>query len=206
MRLEDARREILNRIGEKIGFVVEEGKLSPTTRQAITSLANIWRYTIFMKQLAMTTRTRAEKTRTYRLLVGAGGIVLAITLASIDVSLFIITLLITIGLIYYLGKEYQKTSEELNKLLEEINSVEKKVFEKIDELSHRVQNELKMGWITQSVPTPQSHGPTVVELRCPNCGAPLPMPTSSTIQCKYCGTVITVRDIGFQLKSLIDTI
>jgi len=206
MRLEDARKEILNRIGEKVGFVVEEGKLSPTTRQAITSLASIWRYAIFMKQLAMATRTRAEQIKTYRLLMGAGGFILAIMLATIDASLFIITLLVTIGLIYYLGKQYKITSEELNKLLEEVNSIEAKVFEKINELSQRVQNELKMGWITQNIPAPHSRGPAVVELRCPNCGAPLPMPSSSTIQCKYCGAVITIRDIGLQLKSLIDTI
>jgi len=206
MRLEDARKVILNYIGGRIGFFVEEGILSPTTRQAITSLANIWRYIIFMKQLAITTRTRAEQIKTYRLLVGVGGSILAIMLAAIDTSSFIITLLVTIGLIYYLGKQYQKTSEELNKLFEEINSIETKVFEKIDELSHRVLNELKIVWVAQNVPLFQSRGLVVVELRCPNCGAPLPMPSSSTIRCKYCGTVITIRDVGLQLKSLIDTI
>jgi len=209
MRLEEARNEILDKISHKIGYSIREDALSPSTRQAITSLANIWRNTIFMKQLAMGEKSRAEQIKSYSLVAGAVGLLSAIIFGLINFSLSCITVLVAIVVVYYLYKQYQETTQELTTNLQEISSIEDKISSKIDELSERITKEQKLGWIKQNIPmekTSFTSEPMILELRCPKCGASLPMPTTNFIQCKYCGTILTIKDIGSQIKSLIESI
>jgi len=209
MRLEEARREILNRIGDKVGYSIREDTLSPTIRQAITSLANIWRNVVGMKQLALGEKSRVEQIKSYSAVIGVLGLIFAIFTGVISSSLSFIIILLTFIAIYFLYSQYQKSIRELNATLQEISTIEDKISSKINELSGRILREQKIGWVRQNIPVeeisqiPESQ---ILELRCPNCGASLPLPTGSFVQCPYCGTVLSIKDIGLQIKALIDSI
>jgi hypothetical protein len=53
LRLEDARKEILDRIGKVNGVAINEDELSPAARQSITSLAVVMRQLVMTKQLLL---------------------------------------------------------------------------------------------------------------------------------------------------------
>jgi hypothetical protein len=53
MRLEDAKAEVLTRIGIILGYKVTEGDLSPQARQSVTSIASAFRQLVNVKQLLL---------------------------------------------------------------------------------------------------------------------------------------------------------
>lgn len=57
MRLEDAKKEVLDRICKANGYTISENDLSPRARKSISSLAVVMRQLIMTKQLLMVEET-----------------------------------------------------------------------------------------------------------------------------------------------------
>ncbi len=92
-------------------------------------------------------------------------------------------------------KELEVHSAEVRKLRTEVDG-------KVAELARQVAEEetaLKNG-----TPLPQ-RGDQVktVELKCPACGAPLPMPSARVVKCQYCDASVGIDDVSEQIKSVI---
>jgi DNA-directed RNA polymerase subunit RPC12/RpoP len=45
-----------------------------------------------------------------------------------------------------------------------------------------------------------------VELKCPTCGASLPMPTGRYLKCGYCRSTISIQDVSSQIRDLIQKV
>ena len=208
MRLQDAKNEILERISSKLGYRITENSLSPNVRQAITLLANIWRKVIYMKQLELGQKTNAERIRIYCYIIGAGGIALATLISIVNMAAGVTTFIITFVVFYYLYRKHKESLNEIAANIREIAMLEESIASKIDELSQRILKEQKLRWIKKALPAEQliSKPLRVLEIRCPNCGAKLPIPSAPFIRCPYCGTTLSVQEIGLQIKSLIESV
>ena len=208
MRLQDAKNEILERISSKLGYRITENSLSPNVRQAITLLANIWRKVIYMKQLELGQKTNAERIRIYCYIIVASGIALATLISIVNIAAGVTTFVITFIVFYYLYRKHQESLNEIAANIREIAMLEESIASKIDELTQRILKEQKLRWIKRALPAEQliSKPLRVLEIRCPNCGAKLPIPSAPFIRCPYCSTTLSVQEIGLQIKSLIESV
>jgi DNA-directed RNA polymerase subunit RPC12/RpoP len=102
-----------------------------------------------------------------------------------------------------LGKDSEKL--ERAQLAEEIGKLQQEVDGKVSELISRIVAEETA---RRSGLPPPEYGSAlgVAQLKCPQCGAALPMPTGRYMQCQYCKSTLTVQDISPQLKSIIQSI
>ena len=55
-------------------------------------------------------------------------------------------------------------------------------------------------------PPERKGGLEAVQLKCPNCGALLPLPTGRFVKCHYCGTSLSIQDVSSQISSMIQKI
>ncbi len=95
-------------------------------------------------------------------------------------------------------RERDVHSEEINKLQSEIDN-------KISEISTQVLQEDKARQLGQ--PPPERQGSLeLVQLKCPTCGAALPMPTGRFIECQYCKATLSIQDVSSQIKTMIQSI
>ncbi len=95
-------------------------------------------------------------------------------------------------------RERDVHSEEINKLQSEIEN-------KISEISTQVLQEEKARQLGQ--PPPERQGSLeLAQLKCPTCGAALPMPTGRFIECQYCKATLSIQDVSSQIKTMIQSI
>jgi ClpP class serine protease len=100
---------------------------------------------------------------------------------------------------------YDPEKDEKAGLVDEIGKLQSEVNAKITELSQQVLKEEEAR--KAGLPPPEYEGKLeVAQLKCPQCGASLPMPTSSMIQCQYCNSILTIRDVSSQISSMIQSI
>jgi DNA-directed RNA polymerase subunit RPC12/RpoP len=106
-------------------------------------------------------------------------------------------------LVSKIGKDSEK--KERAKLVEEINKLQLEVDAKVSELSDRV---LKEENARQTGQPPPEHGGSleIAQLKCPTCGATLPLPTSRFVKCQYCSAALTIQEVSSQMKSMIQSI
>jgi DNA-directed RNA polymerase subunit RPC12/RpoP len=102
-----------------------------------------------------------------------------------------------------IGKDSER--EERVKLAEEISKLQMEVDAKVSELSDRV---LKEEDARQAGQPPPEHGGSleVAQLKCPMCGATLPLPTGRFVKCQYCNAALTIQEVSSQMKSMIQNI
>jgi hypothetical protein len=95
-------------------------------------------------------------------------------------------------------KKRDEYSAEIRQLQSEIDS-------KIIEISsHILQEEIAR---QSGQPPPQREGAIeAVQLKCPNCGAALPMPIGRFVECKYCNATLSIQDVSSQIRSMIQGI
>jgi len=87
----------------------------------------------------------------------------------------------------------------------EVNSLQAEVDNKISEISAQILQEDEAR--KSGLPPPEGHGGLdAVELKCPNCGAVLPMPTGRFVKCEYCSTTLSIQDVSSQIRSMIQRI
>ena len=95
-------------------------------------------------------------------------------------------------------EELESHSAELRKLQEELAS-------KVTEISAQVAKEAEAK--ESGKPFPEREGGLeAVQLKCPGCGAVLPMPTGRYVKCEFCGSSVSIQDVGPQMRDLIKSI
>ena len=164
-----SRSEILRKLESRVGYPIAEQRLSPATRQAITSLADIQRHLFVMSEIL-----EAERSR-----VGSNALL-------------------------SLGSKLRK-DKEIDSHSQEIAELEGEMSNKISELSAHILQEDKARELGQPAPVREG-GVDAVELKCPNCGASLPLPAARFVKCEYCNTTLSIEDVSPQIKTMIQKI
>ncbi len=83
-----------------------------------------------------------------------------------------------------------------------IQNLQAELAAKISEISLQIIAEEKATLAGQPLPE-RSGGIEAVELKCPSCGAALPMPTGRFVRCQYCNASLTIEDVSDQIRTLI---
>jgi hypothetical protein len=108
-----------------------------------------------------------------------------------------------LGLASKLGKDSEKA--ERQQLGTEVNKLQAEVDEKVSEISKQVTAEVSARQSRQ--PLPEYRGSLeLVELKCPQCGASLPMPTGRFTTCQYCNATLSLQDVSSQISSMIKSV
>ena len=108
-----------------------------------------------------------------------------------------------LGLASKLGKDSEKSERQA--LADEIAKLQAEVDLKVSEISKQVTAEVSARQSGQ--PMPEYKGNLeLVELKCPQCGATLPMPTGSFSKCQYCNATFTLQDVSSQISSMIKAV
>lgn len=88
---------------------------------------------------------------------------------------------------------------------DEVKNLQTEIDEKISEISSQILQEDRAR--QTGLPLPERQGAVeAVELKCPNCGAALPMPTGRFVECKYCNATLSIQDVSSQIRSMIQGI
>jgi hypothetical protein len=98
-----------------------------------------------------------------------------------------------------------RKDEEMDAHSDEIHKLQKEIDDKISEISTQIRQEDKARQSGQPPPE-RSGGIEAVELKCPNCGAVLPMPTGRFVKCEYCDATISIQDVSSQIREMIQSI
>jgi hypothetical protein len=102
-----------------------------------------------------------------------------------------------------LGKDSGKT--ERTAQANEISKLQSEIDAKVSALSTQILAEENARLAGQAPPEYKGNL-ELVQLKCPSCGAALPMPTGRFITCQYCKATLTIQDVSNQLKSMIQSI
>jgi DNA-directed RNA polymerase subunit RPC12/RpoP len=95
--------------------------------------------------------------------------------------------------------------DEMEKHGAEVKSLQTEVDNKISEISAQILREDEA--MSSGLPLPERQGGLdAVELKCPNCGAVLPMPNGRFVKCQYCSTTLSIQDVSSQIRSMIQSI
>ena len=87
----------------------------------------------------------------------------------------------------------------------EVTNLQKEIDSKVSEISGEVLLEEEAAH-SGRLPPPRQGGLDAVELKCPNCGAKLPMPTGRFVKCEYCETTLSIQDMSSQIREMIQSI
>jgi hypothetical protein len=86
-----------------------------------------------------------------------------------------------------------------------VKSLQMEIDNKISEISAQILREDEA--TGSGLPPPERQGGLdAVELKCPNCGAVLPMPNGRFVTCEYCSTTLSIQDVSSQIRSMIQRI
>jgi len=87
----------------------------------------------------------------------------------------------------------------------EVKSLQMEMDNKISEISAQILREDEARG--SGLPPPERQGGLdAVELKCPNCGATLPMPNGRFVRCEYCSATLSIQDVSSQIRSMIQRI
>jgi len=164
-----SRKEIVRRLEVRVGHPLDDGALSPGTKQAITELASVQRHLFIISEVLKGEQSRLEKSTILRL--------------SSKI---------------HRDRELEAHSEEIVKLQAEINA-------KVSEISSRILQEDRASQTGEPLPDRQRSGEPV-QLKCPTCGAALPMPTGRFMKCQYCNSALSIQDVSEQIATMIRSI
>jgi hypothetical protein len=164
-----SRQEILRKLEVKVGYPIDEEKLSMGTRQAISNLADFQRHLLVISEILNGEQGRVDR-----------------------------------SVILSFSSKLRKDGEmELH--ADEIGKLQKEIDDKISEISNQIRQEDKARQSGQPLPE-RSGGTDAIQLKCPACGAVLPMPTGRFVKCEYCDATISIQDVSSQIKQMIQSI
>lgn len=102
-----------------------------------------------------------------------------------------------------IGRDSEKKERAVH--AEEISKLQLEVDAKVSELADRILKELDARQAGQ--PPPEHGGSLELEqLKCPTCGAALPLPVDRIVKCQFCGAALTIQDVSSQMKAMIQGI
>lgn len=87
----------------------------------------------------------------------------------------------------------------------EIRKLQGELDAKVSEISGQIKKEEEARESGKPVPAREG-GAEAVQLKCPACGAGLPMPTGRYVKCEYCGSAMSIKDISSQMTQMIRSI
>jgi hypothetical protein len=87
----------------------------------------------------------------------------------------------------------------------EVQTLQAELNSKISEVSAQILQEDIARQSGQLPPTWRGNVETI-RLKCPSCGADLPMPTGRFIECQFCKTTLSIQDVSSQMKTAIQGI
>ncbi len=94
---------------------------------------------------------------------------------------------------------------ERNAHSDEVKQLQTEIDSKITEISAQILQEDRAR--QSGLPPPERQGVVeAVQLKCPNCGASLPMPTGRFVECQYCNATLSIEDVSSQIRSMIQGI
>jgi len=94
---------------------------------------------------------------------------------------------------------------EMETHMAEVKSLQTEIDNKISEISEQIRQEDEAR--SSGIPLPERQGGMgAVELKCPNCGAALPMPNGRFVKCEYCSATLSIQDVSSQIRSMIQSI
>jgi len=164
-----SREEILRKLESKVGYTIEEDRLSLGTRQAITSLADFQRHLFVISEILNGEQGRVERS----------------PFLSFSSKL-------------YKDREVEAHTDEIKNLQREIDN-------KVSEISAQILQEDEAR--RKGQPPPEREGGIdAFQLKCPTCGAALPMPTGRFVKCEYCNATLSIQDVSSQIKTMIQSI
>ena len=168
--MENAKKDILERLSERVGFELVESSLSAPLRTSINTLAHVERSLYAIRQIYY---------------------------AELDNSQNFLSRFAS-----------KRTRLGIEKDREEVERLKTAVADKIEDLSKRILSEHA---IKENAAVPNSNSiltnsAQLVTLKCPNCGARLPMPATEFVKCDYCGSTLTMQNLQTQLSSILQGI
>ena len=87
----------------------------------------------------------------------------------------------------------------------EVKSLQTEIDNKISEISTQILQEEEAR--SSGLPPPERQGGLdAVELKCPNCGATLPMPNGRFVKCEYCSAILSIQDVSSQIRTMIQSV
>lgn len=179
MLIDVARQAVIDGISKKLGYSVPQNDLPPDIKQSIESLADVQKNLYIMREVLNGERSRIQNN---------------------SIRSFI---------------SKHRPNKEINEHVNIVDGLQEDINNKVSELSDRIRKntatlEMRAKIVPNSSPAQSINSsktdPSLKVLKCPTCGAPLPMPTSQFIKCKYCSSTISIQDFGLQLKSMIDSL
>ncbi len=164
-----SRAEVLHKLESRVGYSLDEERLSTDTRQAITNLAFVQRHLFVIMEILLGEQSRKED-----------------------------------SLVLSLSSRLRK-DKEMDAQADEVAKLQAELDQKLIQISAQITKEVKAG--ESGLPTPpREGGMSAVELKCPTCGAALPMPTGRFVKCEYCSATLSIQDISSQIKEMIQSI
>jgi hypothetical protein len=135
-------------------------------------------------------------------------------LAEVQRHLFVITEIlrgenrrVEQNAILTMASKFGKDSEKAERatLADEIGKIQGEIDAKVADISKQVVAEDTAQ--RSGVPPPEYKGTlSPFQLKCPSCGATLPIPTGRFTTCQYCKATLTIQDVSTQLRSMIQGI
>lgn len=95
-------------------------------------------------------------------------------------------------------RELQVHADEIARIQAEING-------KVSEVSAHILQEDNARKSGGPLPERQRSG-ELIQLKCPTCGATLPMPTGRFMKCQYCNSALSIQDVSQQMVTMIRNI
>lgn len=102
-----------------------------------------------------------------------------------------------------IGKDSEKA--ERATLADEMSKLQAEIDAKVEVISNQIVAE-ESARQSGAAPPEYKGKLDLVELKCPSCGATLPIPTGRFTTCQYCKATLTIQDVSTQLKSMIQGI
>ena len=98
-----------------------------------------------------------------------------------------------------------RKNKEMEMHVTEVKSLQAELDSKISEISAQILQEDEAR--SSGLPPPERQGGLdAIEMKCPNCGATLPMPNGRFVKCQYCSASLSIQDVSSQIKSMIQSI
>ena len=94
---------------------------------------------------------------------------------------------------------------EMNMHGVEVKSLQTEIDNKISEISAQILQEDEAR--SSGLPLPERQGGLdAIELKCPNCGAVLPMPNGRFVKCEYCSATLSIQEVSSQIRAMIQSV